>query len=205
MLDEAASDEYVFSVLAQASYDLLYDPDSPYLNEEKYIPYMQYLSESDRVDDAIKERNAFLLEAALKNRVGTIATDFSFSDTAGNKTSLRSLTQNPDQKILLIFFDPDCETCQASISKLIGHQNINNEIEKGNLLVLAVYPGDDYDSWLPYASSLPDNWVVGIDPEDIEMNESYYIRSFPTFYLLGADKKVLAKDISIEYLTNFFQ
>ena len=54
----------------------LHEPNSPMRNEELHIPVLNYIIESDSVQEIDKIRPEALLKMALKNRLGNIASDF---------------------------------------------------------------------------------------------------------------------------------
>lgn len=77
MLEKAlAADTLMFAHFTDLYDKYLYNPNSPILNEELYIPVLKYIINSSRVGEEDKMRPAFRLEMALKNREGNTATDF---------------------------------------------------------------------------------------------------------------------------------
>ena len=72
----------------------LADPNSPLRNEECYIPFLEYAIKEGKIDEAYKERYSFQLRNALKNRVGTIANDFTYITREGTTGTLKSIKAN---------------------------------------------------------------------------------------------------------------
>lgn len=198
LLNRAAINPHSFKIIREVADDYLYDPNSPMLNEESYIPFLEILSQSSLVDEAQKSRYSYLLECAQKNRPGMVAADFSFIDRKGNKSSLHSFNSQGD--ILLIFYDPDCESCKTIIKELSDNQRIKEEIRAKRLSVLAIYSGEDKSLWQSTADKLPQEWAVGYEPGQIDEKELYDFRAFPTLYILDKNKRVVKKDIPASQL-----
>ena len=111
MLDKALSADTLMFAYFTVLYDkYLYNPNSPMLNEELYIPVLKYIVNSERVGEIDKMRPAFRLEMALKNRVGNPATDFTYTLPSGKKGKLSGI--NADYTILF-FNNPDCNACRS--------------------------------------------------------------------------------------------
>lgn len=56
----------------------LYDPNSPYRDGELYLPFLQWIIHSKKIEDVWKERPRYQLKLVLENRVGTQAHDFHY-------------------------------------------------------------------------------------------------------------------------------
>lgn len=192
LMESLQSDTVAYNLMGTTAYHYLYDPNSPMYSEESFIPFMEVLETSPIVDAINKTRISFLLENARKNRPGTRAADFSFITREGKKTSLHSLPSEND--ILLMFYDPDCDSCHDRISRMKKSEVLAELIDNGSLIVVAVYSGENREAWKNNAGDLPKNWIVGYEPGSLEDKELYYFRASPTFYLLNKDKQVINKD-----------
>lgn len=99
---------------------------------------------------------------------------------------------------ILYFFNPGCDACQPVTDRLI-------RIYKGNksrgMEVYAVYLNRDRKVWTDYISSKGLDWINVYDPSGTEMvEEKYDIYAMPMIYVLDKDKKVVARDVSVERL-----
>lgn len=170
--------------------------DSPVASDDTYIAF---LSEWVRLPldsyELIEPR--YRLESALKNRPGTIAADFSYQLTDGTTHTLHS-TSAP--RILLLFYDPDCDHCMATISQLRSDPDINRLIDSGRLTLLAIYTEGDADLWHQTAPSMPTNWTVGIDASSIIDSDIYTIPEMPGLYLLDSDHRVILRQPTLSLL-----
>ena len=175
----------------------LYVPDSPYRNENLYIPFLEILTKlpTARTEDIIVGK--YRLKMALKNRPGMQATDFVYMDRYGQQGKLSGIKNS---YILLIFYDPDCENCHKSIQRLASLAVSNDP----HLKIVSIYPDESVDKWRTKINDLPENWINGYSPDgEITKKELYDVRAWPTFYLLDKDKKVILKDPAEMYLLEY--
>lgn len=184
-----------------------YDPNSPFRNEEFYIPVLQELVKSQNLSDAEKSKYQFQLELALKNRVGQKANDFSYTLASGQAQKLSSIRS---EYLILMFTNPGCPTCTAVTNALTSSPAINqafsmNSLGRTMITVLTVYPDADINGWKSHLPQLPANWIHSYDNGmTITRQKLYDIKAIPTLYLLDKDKKVILKDTSIEAIEQFF-
>ena len=91
------------------------DNQSPLRNDSLYILFLEGMEKSAAFDETEKERISFKLEGAKKNLPGTTAVDFTFSSEDGKQ---HQLSDYKNQKVILYFYDPECENCNKVTSWL---------------------------------------------------------------------------------------
>jgi hypothetical protein len=79
----------------------LYDPNSPFRNEELYLVVLERLTKSPLLSDAEKSKYKFQLRMAKKNRVGKKATNFDCTLATGETFSLYSIKSNSPTRTML--------------------------------------------------------------------------------------------------------
>ena len=193
LMKKAEADTLTYKTISEIAYHYLYDPNSPLLDEESYIPFMEIFKDSQFLGEAERERNRFLLQGAMKNRPGMRAADFKYTDRAGRAGTLYKTPVEGD--LMVIFYDPDCDNCKEIMDKLAHNPSLSEMINQGKLTLLAVYSGENKDLWEKTAPELPKEWIVGYNDGSIEDNEDYLFRASPTIYLLDSEKNVLVKDL----------
>lgn len=151
------------------------------------------------VDPYELEEPRYRLNAYLKNRPGTQAADFPYVTVSGQSSKL-SATAAP--RLLMLFYDPDCDHCVATIGRLRQEPAIAAAIAEGSLKVLAVYTEGDEELWRSTAGEMPAEWIVATDRGHILEEELYDIPEMPGIYLLDASKNVILRDPSVEILLN---
>lgn len=172
------------SYLAQENVEMI-----NFVKENYYLKLPpQYQSE-----ELIKRVNA-----TLKTAIGITAPDFSWKED-GAVNSLHSL-KGTDYYIVL-FFSSNCPHCQMEIPEfykfIIGIENIK---------VVAVGLEDEKESWEAmtheYAEFIN---ILDLDKWSSQKVEDYGIQAIPTYFVLDADKNILAKPRDFEELKSMFE
>ena len=171
----------------------LYDPNSPYRNDEQYLLFLQYVASHQLADYTTNPRYQKHYAMVQKNRVGHKATDFPYTTQAGEEGHLYGVQS---QYILLFFHDPNCEECQYVKQQL--ESQYAHFAQKG-VQVVAVYIDDEIEAW--QKAQYPSAWLSVYAPE-IDQQDLYNIKALPTLYLLDTQKRVLLKDVRLEEVIN---
>ena len=189
---KAETNRAMFTHFIELFEKYLHEPNSPMRNEELHIPVLNYIIESDSVLDIDKIRPNALLEMALKNRMGNIASDFTITLKSGKTVKLYDIKAD---YTLLYFYNPDCHACAELIAGIKISGLLSPLIKSGKLKIFAVYPDADLEAWHNHIAEIPQEWTNGYDAAQVLNNEkSYDLKAIPTIYLLDKDKKVLIKD-----------
>lgn len=168
----------------------LYNPNSPYRNEELYITVAEGFLSGDKLMPGASERFAFQLQTLQKNRPGMIAGNFSIITSKGEEIALYSIKSS---YTMIFFYEPDCNSCTSNKDYIISSDIFSKADKK--LRILAVYTGTDYDNWRKHAANFPENWIIGYDKDNMVITEQLYDRrASPSVYILDKDKKVMLKD-----------
>lgn len=201
-LDDSKKNTEVYDFVINTLDNLLGNTVSPYRNDEFYIVVLEdILSSKDNLTDEESSRFTQNLSMARKNRINTIASEFSFIDSYGNMGTLHNIKA---EYTLLMFYSPGCHACEIAEEELRNSELINNWIESGDLKLLAFAPESPEDLWKTYQSHLPENWINAYDPGQVVwMKRIYDIQGFPTIYLLDKDKRVLLKDTNVDNVNNY--
>ncbi len=174
----------------------LHDPNSPYRNEELYLPILEALIEAPRLKDIEKVRYRYQRQKALMNRPGTKAADLALV-TRENRTI--RLAAVDSEWILLFFFNPDCHACQTTAGSITRSALCRNLSERGKMKVVALYPDEDLSAWEKHKNSFSKRWLVARYAGAAD-REAYDLPAIPTLYLLDSEKKVILKDATMEQI-----
>lgn len=206
-LKKAEQDTAMYHHFASLFEKYLYDPNSPFRNDEFYLPVLEELSVSPLLSEAQRSAFQFHQEMASKNRVGQQANNFTYTLSNGQSFSLYDLRS---EYTLLMFSNPGCSTCEAVIDRINRSEEIKtarslNSPSRTMLAIITIYPDDDVEGWFAHLDDLPSTWINGYDDGmKITRERLYDIKAFPTLYLLDKDKNVIMKDTSIEAVESFF-
>lgn len=182
----------------------LHDVNSPYRDEEAYIPVLEEIMASPYADSAQKAQAAYELPLFSLNRIGEPAADFKFTLRSGRQTSLYEVKAD---HILLCFSNPGCGACEE-MERTLGEPPFREMIREGVIKVVNIYPDDDLTDWLEESAEYPAEWTTGFAPEVDETKEGglplYNLRAIPTFYLLDREHRTLLKDAPLERIAAYF-
>lgn len=203
LLQHAEGYPDVYRLLADLAHKHLYTKGSPTYSEKAMLPWLRELAQAANLDEAERRRYQYLLEGAEKNAPGKRAADFSFVDVRGRTLSLSSLPRRA--YTLMVFYDPDCETCHEILQKVRTDKRLMKPVDAGQVRVLLVDVAEDRDAFLRDATTFPANWTIGFDVSQLADKETYIFESTPTIYLLDSELKVILKDASIDQLIEYAQ
>lgn len=190
--EKANASSNVFETFVELVEKYLFDPNSPYRNEDYYGLYAERLAKYHGFSAEMQDKYARDARLCALNRVGTKATDFRFADRRGKMHTLYGVKA---PYTLLFFSNPGCEACMNIINVLKGEPGIAQMIATGQLAVLNIYIDEDLEAWRSYMPIYPEEWYNGFDPDFVIRNDELYnVRAIPSLYLLDADKTVLLKD-----------
>lgn len=196
LMYRAEQGKHLFPFFAELLEKYLYDPNSPFRNEEYYLHVLRYIEASPALDEIQKIRFAYQLSSVLKNRKGTKAADFTYTLSAGDKNRMHNIQSD---YLLLYFNNPDCHACEEIQAGLEASPIVSKAIKSDRLKVLAVYPDEDLTEWKTHPSRMPACWLNSYDAgQRIKGKELYDLRAIPSLYLLDKNKTVLVKDGTIE-------
>ncbi len=192
LLDRAYnSSPEAYARVSQLAERYLWEPESPFRSERYYTPFVEYAM-SKGGNGAVHAE--YRLEEIKRNSPGTVAPDFSVRDRNGRKVSLKEYTRNNPLTILM-FYEPDCESCNKVIDALEANEAFIASIAEGGIGFMAVYLGEDETLWRGHAVGLPKEWKVGIDiDQTVDSEDLYVVRATPSFYLIDSSGRIIVKD-----------
>lgn len=205
LMTAAAIDSAAYCKLADVAEKYLYEPNSPMLSEEYYILFLEKLTQSPVLGQYGTIRYRYQLEAALKNRPGTIASDFAYVTRDGRRMRLSTTPVGEGASLLLIFYDPECEHCKDIMNALSGDAVLAAAAAEGRLTILAMYADGNRPLWERTVHTLPEEWTAGFVTDDIHENQTYVLRAMPTLFLLDADKRIVMKDAPAAAISEIFR
>lgn len=200
LLQRAEADPTAWRLVAELAEKYLYERESPLYSESHYRLFLERMTRSAQADESTRAHYAYQLRMVLKNAPGTTAADFAYIDREGRRRSLRRTKGN---RLLLLFYDPDCEHCQETMRALQTNRQVAEAVSGKRLTVLAVYAEGDRDRWETAKNLLPREWINGLDVEQVLEHELYGLSELPALYLLDKHKKVLLKEPDTQTLTDY--
>lgn len=189
------ADTHAFKVFSKLADDYLANPNSPQYNEPLYAAYLRVMIDCTSVDDARKSTFRFKLDLMSRNNPGDKASDFVYVLPDGKRSSLKQ-TPVKGNRLLLVFYDPECPHCQEIMSQMISDHALADAIDSGRVTVLAVYTEGDDVAWKNALPDMPQRWIIATDKMAIKDKSLYDLKAMPSLYLLDGNKTVILKDAS---------
>lgn len=179
----------------------LHDANSPYRNEELYIPILKALIGVSQIADIEKERYRYQLQKALMNRPGTKAADITLLTRECQTLRLADIDKD---YVMLYFFNPDCNACRTVSAYITNSAIFKSLSDKGKMRIVAIYPDDDLSAWKKHIDHLAKWWLVTRYGEATD-RDAYDLPAIPNLYLLDKDKKVILKDATVEQIEKWLR
>ena len=202
VMQDAERDSALWQQMTRLQEKFIFDPNSPYRNEELYIPVVDHMLNSPHATEQQLAYARWCAPRIVLNRPGMTAADFRFTTPGGRTHSLHeTIDSRPvrPRRTLLFFSNPGCPNCKEITEALSNSLLVQAMLEDGRLLVVNVYPDEDVQAWLDYLPNYPAAWVCGYDADQIlNSGTLYWLRAIPSLYLLDEEKRVILKDAPLE-------
>lgn len=171
------------------------EPNSPFFDEASYLLMTEEAEKAGLLDEAEQIRLADRKALFLRNKVGEKAENFDYVLANGRETSLYNSVSG---LTLLLFYDPECDTCHSTLYALSSDPKVKEMVDNG-LHILCIYACGDEESWRHHLSELPPFATAGMDKKGVILSESLYdLKALPTIYLLDENCRVLMKDVILD-------
>jgi thiol-disulfide isomerase/thioredoxin len=134
--------------------------------------------------------------AILAAEIGRIAPDFSWSENGKN---FKLSTLNDAENYLLIFWSTGCSHCLREIPQIHKFLEGNTKIK-----VIAFSLETNDFGWQNHKKTLP-NWhhALGLNKWENKISRTYNIMSTPSYFVLNAKKKIIAKPDALEDVKDY--
>ncbi len=155
------------------------------------------------VDWIEEERLQRIITRAMEMKpllLGKVAPDIQVYDPEGNPVVLHDVEAD---YLIVYFWDSECGFCRQATPVLKeAYRNLQGE----GIKVFSVNTETDQQKWLNVISGYELDWIHGNDVRNRSgFRDKYNIFAIPQFFILDKDKKILAKDISVEHIENFIR
>ncbi len=208
LMTKAAVERKAYDKIVQLAELYLYAAESPMMNEDHYILFLNDILNARTLSEAEKVRLKFQLREASKNPTGGKAADFRFTTMAGKQSTLHSELgsgANTHAKVLLIFYDAECDHCDEVMNQLRTAPAILAKTASKSLNILAICVDGSPTAWRDKVRTLPQHWLSAYASDDFAISRPYSIRSFPTIYLLNNEGTIMVKNGTPQQIVEVLQ
>ena len=179
--------------------EVLYSDSAVMFSEQLYYPFAKAVAECGKISSA--DRASFAYESGIlgTSQVGMTLPDITFTRPDGTKGSLSDAGR---KRVVLMFFDPDCDDCRMISVMQSTDTNLKQLHEKGFLQLVMLYPGEPNEEFKRKAATFPEEWIVGANPD---LDTMFNFPMMPTVYYLSPKYKILAKNLDTSRLFEMYR
>ncbi len=99
------------------------------------------------------------------------------------------------QVIILFFTEPENSDALLAKARLNADSKAASFVKDGILRIVAIAKTEPGEEWLNFAKTLPEDWIVGANPD---IDKIYDIRAIPSFYVVDQNGNILLKNANID-------
>ncbi|PRY93837.1 thiol-disulfide isomerase/thioredoxin [Marinilabilia salmonicolor] len=204
VIEQARPAPKMFNFLV--SYLFNYANESEYMGMDKMMVGLAekyYLSgEATWADEEFLSKLETRVKELKPTLIGNLSHDLKMQAYTGEYHRLHEIVA---PATILVFWETDCGHCKKAIPQL--HDLYQDQLRDLGVKVFAVYTQGDQPEWTEFIEEheLYDFINVWDPNRQSGFRENYDIRSTPTVFVLGEDKKIIGKRISIEDLPGFIE
>lgn len=185
--------------LARMAENWVYSDSSEFHSEEIMLPFATAAANHKKIAKDDRAHFAAIEKILSASSVDATVPDLTVIRPDGSKARLSELCKG---SVLLMFGKPDDPATSLSRIRFETDPNTKALIERGELTILNVYPGDATPEWAAKAADYPAEWHnVALPDADLY----FRIKTFPQMYFLNSERKVLIKDLDTDYLLGAFR
>ncbi len=186
--------------LATCAENWLYSDTSSMRAPDVFLPFAKAVVANKKIGKAEKARFAYQAQIIESSTVGRTVPAVPIVYRDGRKGTFDEVQGG---SVLMFFNDPDCMDCNLARIRLSADPNTRELIDRGELIVASIYPGDVNDEgWQRAREAAAEEWVCIAMPDA----DAYFdLSSTPAFYFLNSDHKVLINELDIDYLLGAFR
>lgn len=158
--------------------------------DEVYIKFLEAFIKNKKISAPRKLRYERQLNQLRNTRTGETAPSFSFKTPTGNPGEYHPI----GVFTIIEFGDPNCDDCRHAKLKMETNVQFSSLVDRGLVNILFIVP-DPEEGWETSMTGFPTNWVIGGSEK---ITDRIDIRTEPSFFVIGKDGKLLAKNVSVD-------
>lgn len=175
----------------RAAEESLYGQRAIYWSDPVYLKFVDAMLANKKIPKARKERVLRHKQLIENSMIGDYPKPFDYTTPAGTPAHYE-----PTGVITVIEFgDPTCDECRYGKLKMETDVTFSDLVDRGLVNVLFVLP-DPEEGWQTDMTDFSPKWHVGASDT---VSDIYDIRNIPSFYVIGRDGKILAKNIDYRH------
>ncbi len=178
--------------IAHKAEEFVHSDTANIFSDEIYLPFARAVVENKR--SSKEERDYFepQVKVLTATMINTSMPDISYTDRNGNKAVF---APDSSQVIILFFTEPENSDALLAKARLNADSKAASFVKDGILRIVAIAKTEPGEEWLNFAKTLPEDWIVGANPD---IDKIYDIRAIPSFYVVDQSGNILLKNANID-------
>lgn len=181
--------------IAELAENKLYSDSAEIWSDELLLEFLRPVLANKRVSKEHKARYALLATQLSNTLTGKPMIMLNFTKPDGTEGSW---APRPGVAAFIFFNDPDCGDCNLARMRLKGDIRATELVDAGAIDIVAISPIDADENWKNGASSFPEKWIVGANP-DLDMQIDLR-NGTPDFYIVDENGNLLMKHANIDQI-----
>jgi peroxiredoxin len=107
--------------------------------------------------------------------------------------------------IVVYLYNPDCEHCQEQTPVLVNLYRQWQQQRPPLVDVYAIAIDTEDALWRDYIRKTAMNWTNVYDPTNRAIYKTYYVNVTPEVYVLGPDRKIIAKNLNVSQINEVIE
>lgn len=195
----AKKDGEITLKFAQMAENWLYSDTAEIYSEDLLLPFVKAAATHKKIDKQSKAHFRALEQVLESSMEGATVPEIEYYLPDGSKGKLQNTESG---SILLVFTKPLDAACSITRLRLDTDPNTSALIKSGQLNIINIYPGEPTDEWKKDSETYPSNWLNVAMPT---ASEYFKLGNLPEFYFLNSDRKILRKNLTLNYLLGAFK
>lgn len=173
----------------RAAEENIYSPKATVWIDEIYLQFLNTAIANKKIANSRKLRWQVQKKQIENCLVGQPMIPFNLQDRSGKEGPF-----SPGNLMTVIEFgDPGCDDCRISRLKMESNAALMQKVKSGELAVYFIVT-DPESSWVLETLDYPKSWTVAAATT---ADDDLDLRATPSFYVIGADGKILAKNVTV--------
>lgn len=185
--------------LARIARQWLYSDTTQLRSDEIYMPFARAAAEHKK----IKKEDRAIFAADYKrmsaSALGQTVPDVDMLKADGTSFNLGDVKNG---SVLLFFETPGNVDSSVARIRLQTNPDVRELVDRGDLVIVSINPGEPTDEWKANASKLPEKWIVASMPD---ANDYFDLRVMPQLIYLNSSHKVLGNNMDYSHLIPAFE
>ena len=185
--------------LARMARQWLYSDTSQYRSDDIYMPFARAAAEHKKIKKEDRAIFASDYKRMSSSAVGQTVPDVDMIKADGSTFNLGEIKKG---SVLLFFESPGNVDSSVARIRLQTNPDVRELMERGDLVIVSINPGEPTEEWKAMAAKLPEKWIVASMPD---ANDYFDLRLMPQLIYLNSRHKVLGNNMEYSRLITAFE